>query len=148
MPPMGHVPPKKSGALKWILGGLGCFGVLALCCFGGIAYFGYASVQMVTNNPAYLEGRASLENSEPLGELLGNPITVGDPTNIQTNPKGERVGMTYEVSLSGPNGTGSATITVDGKPFSDDWNLESLTAEVNGENVPLDGGGLDINIEE
>ena len=61
--PLGHAPPKKSGALKWILGGLGCFGLISILCLGGIGYIGYQGVQMVTTNPAYLEARATLELS-------------------------------------------------------------------------------------
>ncbi len=145
---MGHVPPKKKGgALKWILGGLGCFGLLALCCFGGLAYFGYQGVKMVTSNPAYLEARATLESSEALGNAVGNPITLGEPTNVQTRQNGERMGMTYELPVSGPNGSGSASISVEGKPFSDDWTLESLSVNVGGEDIPLNGSGIDVNIE-
>jgi len=148
-PPMGHVPPKKSGgALKWILGGLGCFGLIGALCIGGVVYMGYQGVQMVTNNPAYIEARAQLESSEALGDAVGNPVTVGQPDQeIKTVPNGERIGFEYKVPVSGPNGSGTATIKVDGKPFSaDDWNLESLTVEVNGEDVPIQG--LDVNIEE
>ena len=149
-PPMGHVPPKKSGgALKWILGGLGCFGLLALCCFGGLAYIGYQGVQMVTGNPGYLEARATLESSDALGEAVGNPVTVGEPQGeIKPTPNGDRIGFEYTVPVSGPNGSGTATFKVDGKPFTDDWSVESMSVEVNGEEVQLEGGGFGgVNIE-
>ena len=108
---------------------------------------GYQGVQMVSANPAYLEGRSALETSEALEEVLGSPITVSEPTNIQTNPGENRIGMTYEVTISGPKGSGTAEIEVDGQPFTDDWNLESLKAEVDGQEIEIEGGGLDIKIE-
>ena len=149
-PPMGHVPPKKKGgALKWILGGLGCFGLLGLLCFGGMGYFGYSAFKQMTNNPAFLEGRATLESSPALGEVLGNPVTVGEfnPEGFRQTQQGERVTIEYDVDLSGPDGAGTATIVVKGQLFTEDWNVESITATVNGEDVPLDGNGIDVNIE-
>ena len=146
MPAMGSVPPKKSGALKWILGGLGCIGLLIALCIGGSVYMTYRGVQMVTSNPAYLEARATLESSEALGNAVGNPVTVGEPVNIQTT-QGERIGFTYQVPVSGPNGSGTAEISVNGKPFSEDWKLESLKVTVDGEEVPLDGSSIEPMIE-
>ena len=149
MPPMGHVPPKKSGgSLKWILGGLGCFGLLAICCIGGLAFLGYQGVQMVTSNPGYLEARATLESSDALGEVLGNPVTVGEPQGeIKPISKGERIGFGYTVPVSGPNGSGTATFEVEGKPFSEDWTVESMSVQVNGEEVQLEGSGIEVDIE-
>lgn len=143
-PPMGSVPPKKSGgALKWILGGLGCFGLIIALCVGGFAYFAYQGVQMVTNNPALNEAKATLTSSAALGEKLGNPITLGPEAPEPPVQNGERMTITYRIPVSGPDGQGTATVTVDGKPFSDDWTVQSLEAEVNGEDVPLDGMGIE-----
>jgi len=148
MPPMGHVPPKKSGSLKWILGGLGCFGVLALCCFGGIAYFGYMGLEIVNSNPGYLEARANIEASASVGEAVGNPVTVGSYTGVQSNQGAAgSMSISYDVPVSGPNGSGMAKITVSGTPMTEDWKVDSLTVTVDGKEVPLEGGGLDINIE-
>jgi len=116
-PPMGHVPPKKSGALKWILGGIGCFGL------------------------------ATLESSEAIGDAVGNPVTVGQPTGLNQSQNGQRVTVVYDVPFSGPNGSGMAKIEVEGQLMTEDWNLESLSAEVDGKDIPLGGGGLDVNIE-
>jgi len=149
MPPMGHVPPKKSGgALKWILGGLGCFGILAVCCFGGVAYLGMMGLEVVNSNPAYLEARAEIEGSAAVGEAVGNPVSVGTYTGVQSN-QGDagRMSIDYDVPVTGPNGSGMAKISVSGKPMTEDWSVDSLTVTVDGKDIPLDGGGLDINIE-
>lgn len=146
--PMGHAPPKKSGALKWILGGLGCFGLLGLLCFGGFGYIAYQGVQMINDNPGYLEARAQIESSDAVGAAVGNPVEVGTYTGVQSNQQGERVTITYDVPVSGPNGSGSAKIAVNGKPFSEDWKVESVDVTVDGKSIPLGGGGLDINIDE
>ena len=148
-PPMGHVPPKKSsGALKWILGGIGCFGLLTVLCIGGFAYVTYVSYQNMTTNSAYLEARITLENSEELAEAVGEPVTVGSFTGFNQGQNGQLVTVVYDVPVSGPDGSGVAKIEVEGSPFSKDWELKSLSAEVDGEDIPLDGsGGLEINIE-
>ena len=109
---------------------------------------GYQGVQMVTGNAAYLEARATLESSASLGDTFGNPITLGEPADIQTNQQGERIELVYKIPVNGPNGSGTAEIQVEGKPFSEDWTLESLTVvDADGNAVPLDGGGLEVNIE-
>ncbi|QEG21400.1 Coa1/Tim21 domain-containing protein [Mariniblastus fucicola] len=146
---MGHVPPKKSGgALKWILAGVGCFGLLGLCCFGGFAFLGYQGLKVINNNPAYLEARAQIESSASVGDAVGDPVTVGSYTGVQSNQNGERMTITYDVPVSGPNGSGTAKISVNGKPMTEDWTIESLDITVGGESIPIDGGGLEVNIEE
>lgn len=147
-PPMGHVPPKKSGALKWILGGIGCFGLITVLCLGGVGYMSYRAYQDLTGNSAYLEARATIESSAEIGEAVGNPVTVGEPTGPpQPIQNGERVTIVYDVPFSGPKGSGMAEIKVEGQLMTDDWNLQSLSAEVDGKEIPLGGGGLDVNIE-
>lgn len=147
-PPMGHVPPKKSGgALKWILGGLGCFGLITALCLGGFGYMGYRAYQDMTGNTAYLDARATIESSEAIGEAVGNPVTVGQPTGLNQSQQGQRITIVYDVPFSGPNGSGMAEIKVEGQLMTEDWNLESISAEVDGKDIPLDGGGLDVNIE-
>lgn len=146
--PVGHATtPKKSGALKWILGGVGCFGLLGLLCLGGVGYMGYLGLQVINSNAGYLEARATIESSAAVGEATGNPVEVGSYTNVANQQgAGGEMSISYDVPVSGPNGTGSAHIEVSGVPYSEDWTVDVLEVEVNGQKV-LDGGGLDINIE-
>ena len=149
MPPMGHVAPKKSGgSLKWILGGLGCFGLLTICCFGAIGFGVFGIFQGMTANPAYLDARTTLENSQSLADVVGEPVTVGEPTGPPgQSQNGQRITFVYSVPVSGPDASGTATIKVEGQLFTDDWNLEELTAEVDGVDVPIEDNVLDIKIE-
>ena len=80
--------------------------------------------------------------------MLGNPVTVGEPQGeIKPISKGERIGFGYTVPVSGPNGSGTATFEVEGKPFSEDWTVESMSVQVNGEEVQLEGSGIEVDIE-
>jgi len=136
--------PKKSGAKKWIFGGLGCFGLLTLACVVGF----YFAFQMLGSNPGYLEALATIESSPEVGEAAGNPVEVGTFTNVANiSTENRPIGFAYDVPVSGPNGTGTAHIEVSQDPASNEWSVDKLEVEINGENVPLDGGGLEINIE-
>lgn len=149
-PPMGHAAPKKSGSLKWILGGVGCFTLLIVLCVGGFGYVAWMGAQMLMNNPAFNEAVATVETSESVNDALGSPVTVGPPgENIQTSQNGQKVTLTYTVDVTGSEKSGEATIVVSGTFMQDDWVVDEITvAGPDGEDIPVDGSGLSIDIEE
>lgn len=120
------LPPKKSGgALKWILGGCGCLGLMAAICFGGVVWFGISTAGQVTQ-----EARTFVEGSTVIQEHLGSPVTInGEPTPVQ-GPDGSLV---FGFDVSGPNGSGTATVTSKMNPETFQFELGESSLEVNGE---------------
>ncbi len=156
--PATYPPPKKDNTLKIVFLGLGCFGLIAVACIGGLGFAVYQGAQaiekgigMINENPGYLEARQKLKDSDPLASVLGDPVEVGSYTNIQADESTSQDGhmrFEYDVPVSGPNASGTANIVVEGPPLSDDnWSIKTLEVRVNGEVVPLEGEGLDISPE-
>ena len=126
------MPPKKSGALKWILGGCGCLGLLTLLCFGGLIWFGVSKAGAVTQ-----ESRSFVENSTTVQQHLGSPVV----SNAETATQGTNQDIVFEYDVAGPNGTGRATVnaTFDNETF--DFIIGESSLEFNGE-------VFDLNAEE
>ena len=50
------------------------------------------SVEMVNENPGYLKARASLKNSKPLAEVVGEPVELGDFAEIHADDQADQDG--------------------------------------------------------
>jgi len=124
------LPPKKSGgALKWILGGCGCLGLMAAICFGGFIYFAVSTAGQVTQ-----QARSFVEGSTVAQEHLGSPITVnGEPTPVQ----GRQGELIFDFDISGPKGSGTATVTAKMNPETFQFELGESSLETNGETFDL-----------
>ena len=136
---LDSLQPKKSGALKWILGGCGCLGLLAVLCFGGLIWFGVSKAGKVTQ-----EARSFVENSTVVQKHLGSPVVI----KAEAHSQGEGQSLVFRFDVSGPNGNGQATVnaTFDEEAF--DFVLGESSLDVDGEVVDLNAQGeFDVNIE-
>ncbi len=147
MPPMGHVPPKKSGAKKWIIGGLGCFGLLTLLCIGGVVAATFWGMGLVKNE-GYEQARVSISESAEVSDAVGTPVSVGDFTGLQQSVAGEQITYTYTLPVNGSEKSGTAEVVVTGHPVNGVWKVDSIEVDVDGEKIPVGNVDLDINIEE
>ncbi len=150
-PPMGAVPPQKSGgSLKWILGGLGCFGLLTVLCIGGLGYWFYSFSQSLLNNPAKTQAISSIEQSDSIAEAFGPPILVKETKPPQTGTDEQEMLLTYSVDVIGSEKSGTATIKVRGNPLdADSFSVESIIVKgPDGEEIPIKKLDLDIQIDE
>jgi hypothetical protein len=125
----------KSGALKWILGGCGCLGLLAAICVGGFVFYFGALMQDTIS--IMNETVALAENSAVVKEALGEPVEItGGPRQSQNGKD-----MTFEVDVTGPNGSGTvyskATVAPSGR------RLESTEMY-----LEFDGQRFDLNTED
>lgn len=155
VPPVGNVPPQKSGggALKWILGGIGCFGLLTALCIGGFIWWAYnLSQDLIINNPAKIQAIAEIEQSETVGDAFGRPVTVSLAPPQQPQQKGQGgLVLTFEGEVKGSEKSGTATVVVD---VANALDAESSTVEsivikdADGNEIPVKKLDLDINIEE
>jgi hypothetical protein len=134
VPNMQHEKP-KSGALKWILGGCGCLGLLAVVCIGGFAYFFSGAIGDAIRMQQ--ETQAMIESSPQVEEALGSPIEIGPP-RTQNGPEGE---VTFEFDVTGPNGTGTVFSKTKMNPSTFRFERKGLYMEFEGQRIDLN---LDI----
>ena len=122
-------PPKKSGSLKWIFGGCGCLGLMAAICFGVIGWFSFSVYGSVRQ-----EAKSFVESSTVVQRELGSPITI----NSETFSQGADGAWVFDFGVSGPQGSGVATVNMenDGKSF--DFTLGDSSLDFNGETIDLD----------
>ena len=130
-------PPKKSGALKWILGGCGCLGLLTACCFGGLIWFGVSKAGKVTE-----EARSFVEGSTVIQEHLGSPVVI----NAESASQSADQSLVFEFDVSGPNGNGRATVNAKFDEATFDFVLGESSLDVNGEVFDLNAEG-EFNVE-
>ena len=126
-----NMPPtkKSGGALKWILGGCGCLGLMAVICFGGVIYYGITTAGQITQ-----EARSFIEGSTVAQEYLGSPITInGEPQPVQGG-NGELV---FDFDVTGPKGSGTATVKAKMDPETFKFVIGESTLDVNGEIIDL-----------
>ena len=137
-PPVGagiNTPPtkKSGGALKWILGGCGCLGLLAALCIGGLVYFSVSSTGAVVQ-----EARTMIEGSSVVKEKLGEPISIDSETVGQGG--GAEPALIFDFDVSGPKGSGRAKVTA---PF----NESTFKFEIEESTLEVDGQTFDLNTE-
>ena len=136
--------PKKSRKKLWIFGGLGCLGMIGICCIGIVTLvmlYVYRPMQEFQNE------NLTMATSLPDAELiLGAPITSG-PVSQESDGAG---GITFKAELTGPNGSG--TLIFKGKPgvpLGEPWVRDSIFLEVDGEQTDLDAESLfEIDIDD
>ena len=137
--------------MKWIIGGIGCFGLLVLLCVGGLVGVGFWGMGVVANK-AYEEARTSITNSEAVGNVVGQPVEVGtyNPQKLGQSPGGDgTVEYTYEIPVAGSQKSGTAIVVVSGNPLDgDSWEVVSIEVDVDGEKIPVGELDLDIDIDE
>lgn len=138
--PIAHLDPPKSGKKKFLIGGCGCLGVLALLCVGGSAFiwiqFGKPMMDFMNENTTFVA------SSEVAKEALGDPITVGPPT--KTEPQGQSVTMEFPVSGS----KGSGIMVLRGSLKDGKWVRDEIYLEVDGNRIELSPDSefqLDVN---
>lgn len=90
---------------------------------------------ILSHSEAYKLGVARLQASTEVANLVGSPVTTGMPTGkISTNgPTGEAA---LSFSVSGPKGSGTATLTATKKDGA--WRLLSLKFRMDGQDGVID----------
>lgn len=80
-PPLSHVQEPKSSGKKWLLGGCGCLGFIALLCIGGVALF---YMQVVGPMQSLIQENIELATvSQDVADAVGEPVEVGrEPTQM------------------------------------------------------------------
>jgi hypothetical protein len=150
-PPMGHAAPKKSGALKWILGGIGCFTLMIALCVGGLIYFGMQVNDIATNNAAYFKAVNSIESSSAVADVVGAPVVVersAEKPPQRIPAEAGKIGFKFDTVVKGSNKSGEAEIIVSGELMnSDNWQVDSIKVTVDGEEIPVDEVSLDLDID-
>ena len=113
---------------KWAvivyLGAIVLFGAI----FGGVFY-------ILSHSEAYKLGLSRLETSAEVANLIGKPMTAGMPTGkISTNGATGEAALSF--SVSGPKGSGTATLTATKKDGV--WTLQSLKFKMDGQDSVID----------
>jgi len=136
---LDSLPPKKSGLLKWILGGCGCLGLLTVLCFGALIWFGISKAGKVTQ-----EARSFVENSTVIQEHLGSPVVI----NAESPSQGEDQSLVFKFDVSGPDGDGQATVNVTVDKEALDFVIGQSSLDVNGEVFDLNAENeFDVQID-
>jgi hypothetical protein len=140
--PMGTVQPKKSGMKWWVIG---CFTLLLLC-GGGAAMIGIpiyrAGMAMVETID---DAKNTIENSAEAQEILGAPLTVGDPGQVTSSQNGADASMSMTFPVTGSNKSGEVEVEMSGNPITTGMKIDKLELNVDGEVYPLQS--LDALIE-
>ncbi len=132
-------PPKKGGALKWILGGCGCLGLLLVLCVGGAFYYGFSVLDQVRQ-----EARSFVESSSVVQEKLGSPVTI-DGETLATGPDGA---PSFRFDVSGPDGRGTVTASSKVDNQAGAFVVSDYVLEVDGEEFDLNAADdFDVGVE-
>ncbi len=138
-------PPAKKSKWIWILP-IGCLGIL-LCCGGGgfglVMYFALPFMQELG------VAKDTIANSEQVQEMVGTPVTVGDPVSQRQEQDGEKVQMFMILPIQGDKGRGEAEVELIMNPESWEWSMESINVTVDGETVDItDEGDFTLDIDD
>ena len=146
--PLGHAPPNSGSKKKWIIGGLGCFGLLTILCIGGIVG-AYIWGTGIVQNEGYEQARTTIEMDDDVGNAVGRPVKVGtfNPQDFQQAQSGNEIEYTYGLTVDGSEKSGRAEVVVSGNPMSGEWEVDSIEVDVDGEVIQVGEMELDINIE-
>lgn len=127
--PISGGEPPKSKKKFWILGGLGCFGLIVVVCVGGAAliWFTVGKPTLDFMN----ENMALISNSPAAEEALGANITLGAPTQQQDG----NGSVTFRVPATGDKGSG--TLVFKGTYGAEGWTRDEIYLEVDGEQIDL-----------
>ena len=129
--PISSIDEPKSGKKKWLIGGCGCFGLIALLCAAGGVFlwiqFGKPLVDLMNENQVLVENSAEVQN------LLGTPITTGAPAQSRGDDPSV---IQLSTPVSGPKGSGTVQMRFrfDGKT----WQREELYLEFDGQRIELE----------
>lgn len=139
--PTGGIEKPKSKKKLWIFGGLGCFGVIGICCIGIITL---VMLFVVRPMQEFQNENVTMATSSPEVEaILGSPVTAG--TAVPENKGGGE--FTFRAKLTGPDGEG--TLVFDARLIGTDWKRESIHLEHDGEKTDLDPESIfDIDIDD
>ena len=122
--------------MKWIIGGIGCFGLLVLLCVGGVVALGFWGMGMIKNE-AYEEAKVSISNSAEVAEAVGAPVTVSDFTGVSQTNAGDQITYIYEIPVQGSEKSGTAEVSVTGNPLQGGWSVDSIEVDVDGEKISV-----------
>ena len=142
---MQEVVPRKTSKWIWILP-IGCLGVL-LCCGGGI--FGLGMYFALPFMEELGVAKDTIVNSEQVQEMVGVPVTVGDPTSQRQEQDGEKVQMFLVLPIEGDKGSGEAEVELIMNAETWEWSMESIKVTVDGETVDItDEGDFTLDIDD
>ncbi len=82
--PISSIGEPKSGKKKWLIGGCGCLGLIAVLCMvgGGIAYL-YVAKPMQEMQAIITESIGFAEVSQPIADAVGGSVQVSrQPTQL------------------------------------------------------------------
>ena len=137
-----HVETNKPRSKVWIFGGVGCLFMILLC-VGGLGTCAYLG-QDLAGEMANIS--SALTTSTELEEEIGSPLTI-TPDLVPKISEVDGVARTmYTGVVSGPDGEGTFKAEFSNEGF--DYELESLTVDVNGKQIEIsDEEELDLGID-
>ena len=113
---------------KWAVIIYCALAVLFAAIFGGAFY-------ALSHSEAYKLAVSKLETSVEVANLIGKPITAGIPTG-KISISGATGEAALSFSVSGPKGSGTATLTATKKGGA--WSLDSLKFKMDGQDGVID----------
>ena len=142
--PISGMEPPKSKKKLWIFGGLGCLGLIGICCVGIVTVamlYVYRPMQEFQN-----ENVTMATSSPEVEAILGSPVTSGVVTQ-QSDGSG---GIIFKAELTGPNGSGTLVFKgMPGEPLGEPWTRDSIYLEAKGQQTDLDPDAIfDIDIDD
>ena len=126
------LPTSGGSKSKWILGGCGCIGLLAVLCVVGGIVFGLNMIDQVRQ-----EARSFVESSSVVQEQLGSPVAIDG--EVQTF--GADLAPSFRFSVSGPKGGGTVTVS----SVADNQARAFVVSEYI---LEVDGQEFDLNAED
>ncbi len=91
------------------------------------------------------DAKNTIENSAEAQEILGAPLTVGDPGQVTSSQNGADASMSMTFPVTGSNKSGEVEVEMSGNPITTGMKIDKLELNVDGEVYPLQS--LDALIE-
>ncbi|HEY3225767.1 MAG TPA: hypothetical protein VGK61_02070 [Planctomycetota bacterium] len=124
--PMAAPPPKKSGALKWILIGCGAFAFLGILSCGGclaIVYFGARAVV----NHAVAQVKPIIASNETVKSEIGELKTVTPRWDLRAEKRNGKETIYVTLDVEGDRGKGTVQVKMFGRNTRKDEFFVTLT---------------------
>ncbi|MBE2285230.1 MAG: cytochrome c oxidase assembly factor 1 family protein [Prosthecobacter sp.] len=126
------LPPKKTGAAKWVL--VGCGGCLGLIVLGAVlsAVIFFFATGIIRETDVYSHAFKRVQESAEVKEALGTPIKAGWTFSGSVNYNNGAGSADFTLPVTGPKGEGTLNVKAN-KASGSPWKYEVLEVQLPGD---------------